>query len=171
MALATWAVRGFPFLVFASVMILPAYKGLWLGYGPILAGSGLALVLVARWSRLRSRLVAISSPAYWTLALVVPGVIQVGLLLLLRPEPWFDGLFVYRHAVTLLETGRYDPMTYYPPAQAWWYAGWFSVFGSSPLVAQLSQIPLSLLVTWLTVRVGRDVGSDSTARLAGLAVA
>jgi 4-amino-4-deoxy-L-arabinose transferase-like glycosyltransferase len=101
-----------------------------------------------------------------------PALVQAVLVLVLRPVPVFDGLFVVNHARALLETGRMDPMTYYPPLMTWWYAGWFRVFGASDLVAQLSQIPLSLGVTWTTVRLVRVIGgSAGAARLAGLIVA
>ena len=168
--MARWFIRLFPFLVAGCVVIFPAYKGIWAGYVPVLAGMAAWWVWnrrisvsswIAGWSRTSSRV--------WLYLL--PALIQCGLIIGFQSVPTYDGLFVYRFADTLVATGQMDPMTYYPPAMTWWYAGWFSLLGASFLMAQLSQIPLSLGVTWATRRLARDVGTEFSSRGAALIVA
>jgi hypothetical protein len=161
------AIRLFPLAVASCVLLFPAYKGIFPGYVPVLLGA------ISAWLLTRGRFAACraAQPGIWSLY-VLPFAVQMSLLLLFRPEPQFDGLYVYRHAVDLLRTGQMDPMTYYPPAMTWWYAGWFWLLGASPLLAQFSQIPLALGVTWSTVCLVRELTADEkTARLAGMAVA
>jgi len=164
-------IRFFPFLVAGCVLFFPAYKGIWLGYVPIAVGCLAAIILLKYRDAIGDSVSSWSSSRLNFLLYGFPALIQVSLILLFQPEPWFDGLFVYRHAETLINTGDMDPMTYYPPAQTWWYAMWFSLLEPSPMLAQISQIPLSLGVTWSTYRLGRNLGSRSTARAAALVVA
>jgi hypothetical protein len=161
------AIRTFPLLVALCVMVFPAYKGMALGYVPLAVGA-----LAAGWL-LRAKCVpaVLGRPGIVALY-VLPLVLQAVLLLTFRPEPWFDGLYVYRHAVELLNSGRMDPMTYYPPAMTWWYAGWFWRMGASVPLAQLSQLPLSAGVTWATLQLAREVaGAEGTSRRIALATA
>ncbi len=164
-------IRFFPGLVVISLLMIPAVKGLWLGYVPILVGAAVAWGLAVCWPGILPVVSSIPGGrwAWWLYGFPVLG--QAMLIFVFAPVPSFDGFFVYSHAVTLVETGMMDPMTYYPPAQTWWYALWFQVFGGSVLVAQLAQIPLSAGVTWCTVRLARAVVGEPHARLAGLAVA
>lgn len=166
-----WAYRGAAVAVLGLVLLFPAWKGLWLGYLPVAVGLAAAgwiarnagrgcFDTLARW---RERDVALA-------AYVAPALLQAGLLLALRPLPQFDGQFVYAEAAELARTGRMSALTYYPPLQTWWYAGWFRLFGASPLVAQLSHLPLAALVTWLTSRLARQAGVRH-ARLVTLLVA
>ncbi len=168
---ATWAVRLFPLLVLALVAVFPAYKQVWLGYVPVALGMAVAVMSIAQRERLAAWLGRVGDVGWWIALYIVPGAIQVGLLLWFRPEPWFDGLFVFRHGATLAATGVMDPMTYYPPAQAWWYASWFAVFGATALVAQVSQIPLSLGITWLSGRLAGEAGGPVAGRATALVVA
>jgi hypothetical protein len=169
-ALSRWFIRLFPFLVAGCVVIFPAYKGIWAGYVPVLAG-------ITAWWVWHRRISGSSWIAGWSITssrvwlYLLPALIQCGLIIGFQSVPTYDGLFVYRFADTLVTTGQMDPMTYYPPAQTWWYAGWFSLFGVSFLVAQLSQIPLSLGVTWATRQLARDVGTETSSRWAALLVA
>lgn len=171
-AVTGYTIRFFPGAVAACLLILPAYKGLWAGYVPLalgVAGGLWAWRHAGRWEEQASAW----SPARmvsWIYG--VPALVQVLLVTVMRSHPSFDGLFVLRHAETLLVSGQMDPMTYYPPAQTWWYAGWFHVFGPSFMVAQLSQIPLAMGVTWVTLQLARRVtGEEGLARLAALGVA
>jgi hypothetical protein len=160
--------RLFALLVLALVLFFPAYKGLWLGYVPV--GFGFALSLV--WMRRAEGpfLSALSERVFVVLLVLVPALIQLGLLLVLRPLPQSDGLFVYQEAVMLMQTGHLSSLTYYPPAQAVWYAAWFHCFGPSPLVAQLSHLPLHAAVTLLTYGFSRRFAPEA-ARPVGVAVA
>lgn len=169
--LMAWAYRGAAVAVLGLVLMFPAWKGLWLGYLPVAVGLALAGALwvtalrhpcgiFAEWSAFRFALVAYA----------VPAALQVALLVLLRPQPLYDGQFVFAEAVELAHTGRMSALTYYPPLQTWWYAGWFRLFGASSLVAQLSHLPLAALVTWLTHRLARQAGVRH-ARLVTLLVA
>ncbi len=161
------AIRVFPLLVAACVIIFPAYKGVPLGYVPLAVGA------LTAWWLIRSRTV---SGARWMPGIgalyMLPVLMQGALLLIFRPEPLFDGLYVYRHAVELIQSGRMDPMTYYPPAMTWWYAGWFKLFGASTLLAQFSQLPLSVGVTWASLQLAREVtGMEALSRRVALAAA
>lgn len=161
------AIRTFPLLVAGCVIIFPAYKGLALGYAPVVVGA-----LVAGWVMWAKK-----NPAdEWTPGVgalyVMPALLQGALLLIFKPEPWFDGLYVYRHAVELLQSGRMDPLTYYPPAMTWWYAGWFRLLGASTLLAQFSHIPLSVAVTWSTLQLAREAtGVEKLSRRTALVAA
>ena len=148
--LTAHAIRAFAVLVLALLAYFPAYKDLLLAYGPMLALLWAALWLHRRLQDAWNPLAGWPRAGFLLLAFVGPALLQVGLLLWLRPEPMYDGKFVYEEAVALVRTGRLSALTYYPPAQTWWYAGWFSVFGASPLVAQLSHVPLHALVTAFT---------------------
>ena len=159
--------RGFPFLVAFCVLIFPAYKGVWLGYLPVALGAAVAWFTVRRAEPAG---LLFRSPG-WVLLYALPAVVQFILLLLVRPEPTFDGLFVYRQAVELAATGRMDPLTYYPPAMTWWYAAWFGLFGASAFVAQASHILLNLGVTWSTIQLARAAGCARAARVCGLLAA
>ncbi|HMP73913.1 MAG TPA: glycosyltransferase family 39 protein [Kiritimatiellia bacterium] len=165
------AIRMFPFLVLLCVLVIPAFKGRYEGYVPVMIGGVAALV----WLRWREPLIeGLGGKSFrWLIVVMlgIPALLQIALVFGVQPHPRFDGWFVYRHAEVLVETGRMDPFTYYPPAQTWWYGLWFTLFGSSFVVAQLSQIPLSLGVIWLTYRIGRDLGGEGVGRVAGLAVA
>lgn len=170
--MAAQAFRVFALIVVALVLYFPAYKNTMIAYGPVLIGLA---VVVALHQKLKdgwacAPLQTLSNPAFFALALGGPALLQLGLVLLLRPMPSFDGQFVYDEAVALVQTGRMSPLTYYPPLQTWWYAGWFKCFGISPLVAQLSHIPLHALVTGLTFGFARATVARH-ARLAALGVA
>ncbi len=170
-AVATWAVRLFPLLVFALIVVFPAFKQVWLGYVPVGLGVAVAALLVSQRARVAAWLTRIGDPGWWMVVYVAPAAIQFGLLLWFRPEPWFDGLFVFRHGSTLATSGVMDPLTYYPPAQTWWYASWFAVFGATALVAQISQIPLSLGITWLSGRLAGEAAGLAAGRATALVVA
>ncbi len=168
--LAAFAIRGFAVLVFGLVLFFPAYKDLQIAYGPVLLALGAALALHRRLQGPWNPPAGWSRAAFLALAFFAPAIVQTGLLLVLRPEPLYDGRFVFDEAVAFAQAGRMPPLTYYPPAQTWWYAAWFKVFGAAPLVAQLSHVPLHALVTALTYGLARRAVPDR-ARLAALAVA
>ncbi len=156
--------------VFLLVLLFPAYKGMALGYVPVFAGLLGASLLMRHGGRAQAVFARV--PERWFLAMVtlLPALVQVALLLALRPEPVSDGRFVFEEASTLAATGAMSPLTYYPPLQAWWYAAWFKLFGASALVAQVSQVPLSALVTFLTYALARRV-APAAARTATVLVA
>lgn len=171
LSIAAAKIRLFPLIVAGCVLAFPAYKGMVVGYVPVFAGLAIAVALLLGKDA-ASRAAAPDHRYVWSILLyAAPALVQFGLLLVFRPAPLFDGLFVYRHAEVLAATGAMDPMTYYPPAQTWWYASWFAAFGVSPLVAQLSQIPLSLGVTWTVYQLTRNLADERSARLAALATA
>lgn len=161
--LSCTGIRIFPFLAGIAVLIFPAYKGIWFGYLPVVGG-WIAGLLVAKYLRTGTRGLAVSPPANAGVWLyVVPGIAQAGLLFLFRPVATFDGLFVFEHAKTLAASGVFDPLTYYPPMMAGYYSIWFRLFGASHIIAQLSHIPLSLAVTWLTVLLTRSISGHNRA--------
>lgn len=145
------------FSVVAMLVFFPAFKGVWLGFVPVLLG-GLAFYYGRRFIHPASMSLARWSEAsYLSLLLLLPAAIQVVLIVLFRSQPTFDGLFVYREAVTLVETGRMNPLTYYAPGQVWYFALFFHLFGTSPLVAQLCQIPLMMLIAYLVYQIAKAV--------------
>ncbi len=171
-ALGIGCVRVFPFLVVACILIIPAYKSLWIGYLPVLVGMAGGWGVIRYRGALEEHLTGWSPGRVRLLLYGLPVLVQLALILVFRSVPTFDGLFVYRHAEVLVATGAMDPMTYYPPAQTWWYAGWFYLLGPSNLVAQLSQIPLSVGVVWCTHRLAEHLGlAAGPRRLAALLVA
>lgn len=169
--ISRYGIRLFPFLTAGCVLIFPAYKGVWPGYVPIVAGILFTGFFISRFDEL-ARYISARTTRWLGIALyVLPAVVQVALIWVIQSEPTYDGLYVFRHAETLLNTGRMDPMTYYPPAQTWWYALWFKLFGVSPEVAQLSHIPFSIGITWSVYRMGKLIGGEVSARLVALGVA
>lgn len=162
--------RGLSLFVLGLVLYFPLHKGLPIAYGPLFIALGLALAVHRRLEADWNPLGAWRSSAYVTLLILGPALVQIILILCLRPVPVSDGKFVYDEAIAFLTTGQMAPLTYYPPAQTWWYALWFRLFGASPLVAQLSHVPLHALVTGLTYGLARSV-VPRHARIAGLLVA
>ena len=120
-----------------TVVLLPALKGMPRGYLPVLLGACLA---AGAWKmRRRWGHVAPAGPLLIIGAIAALGV-QCGLILWLRPEPWYDALNVYRQAREYSLTGSMPRLTYYPPLQIWYYGLLFRLFGGSVLVAQLSNV-------------------------------
>lgn len=165
------AYRVLALLAWAALLVFPAYKGVWSGYVPVIAGGVAAWLVQCRLNP--GTMVDLRLPQRWFLPLVLvgPALIQTGLLLWLRPEPLFDGRFVFEEARTLLASGRMSEMTYYPPAQTWWYAAFMRLFGDSALVAQLSHLPLGAAVTLATYALARRVLPFDRARWVTAAVA
>ncbi len=153
------------------LLVFPAFKGMWLGYVPLAVG-GLLLYALYRFHPVLFRLLGpMSERAFIALICLVPAVMQLALIMFFRSAPTFDGYFVYREAVTLAETGRMHPLTYYAPAQIWYFAFFFKIFGPSPLVAQICQIPLAALIPLVSYAIGCRVASRDRARLAAVLVA
>lgn len=165
------AIRVFPLIVAACVLAFPAYKNVWLGYVPVFAGACMAAVMAVMHRRFIQHSRSWSQGAERLVLYALPAMTQVVMLIVMRPMASYDGLFVIQHARALAAFGHMDPMTYYPPAQTWWYAAWFAAFGSSDLVAQLSQIPLSIGVTWSVLQLGRRLTDVGRARFAALLIA
>lgn len=129
-------------MVGGLLLLFPAIKGMAIGYIPLAVGAGCLLGLMALRHRLEGRLMCVSERAFLAAVTAFIVLMQAALILVFRSLPTFDGLFVYREAVTLVETGQMSELTYYAPGQIWYYALVFQVFGCSPLVAQLAQVPL-----------------------------
>ncbi len=138
----TGAFRLFALFVLLCLLVFPAFKGVWLGYVPILAAFGLWLVLLKSRSKWEGWLANV--PEWWFLAglLILQVVAQVILVLVFRPVPELDSTYVFNEAKRLCETGHLSPLTYYAPAQTWWYMLCFKALGASALTAQLSHVPL-----------------------------
>lgn len=159
-------------LALSLLLYFPAFKGVWIGYIPILFGGLLLWALTsASANRFASWIARIQTHLFFLLLVLIPIIIQFSLVVGFRSKPSFDGLFVFQEAVELLKTGRMNPLTYYPPAQVWYYAIVFKAFGASHLAAQLCQIPLAALLPVLIYLVGRQAGSVKTSRWAALGVA
>jgi hypothetical protein len=166
-------VTAFRFVAIAVAIMLfvfPAYKGVWAGYLPLLLAAILLRGGEGFYNLIQSGLQSFSEARYYVLLLILSVGIQFALILIFRPEPASDGFFVYREACRLLETGGMDPLTYYAPAQIWYYALFFKLFGSSFLTAQLCQLPLAALIPLLGYIIARRVTPTRQARWAGLCI-
>ncbi len=158
-------------LVLATVLIFPAFKGVWAGYVPVVIGFGVGLALWKYGANVR-RWISVGSDRWFLCWLCVWTLVAQGILIMeFRSLPTFDGLFVYRQAVEWLETGRIDPITYYAPGQIWYYGLWFLLLGPSPLLAQWVQVPLAMAIPVVVFLIGRDVGDHRKARLAAILAA
>lgn len=170
-----WAYRAMALLVLACVLAFPAYKGVWMGYAPVLAGCAMGLWLARRGGAAIARDEAppraAAELAFGLRLVILPALAQAALLLAYRPEPWFDGRFVVEEARRFAETGLMSPLTYYPPAQTWWYALWFRLCGGGTLVAQFSQVPLGAAVALATYALARRALPPTRARTVAWAVA
>lgn len=166
-----WGLRFCALLILAALVFFPAVKGLWLGYVLLVVSAGVAVVL-CRYGAGCADWLSRKSWLRFTLMLLLPPVlVQLGLLLWVRPLPTSDALNVLYDAAGLVETGRMDPLTYYPPLQTWYYAAWFKLLGSSAWVAQVAQIPLYLGVVLMSWRLARLRWPEGSARLAALLTA
>lgn len=169
--ISRYAIRLFPILVAVCLLVFPAYKGILPGYIPVLLGVAIAAVCFRQHAAISRYINSWSNLKLLLLLIVLPAIIQFILIMVIQSEATYDGLFVFRHAETLVSTGKMDPLTYYPPLQTWWYAAWFKLFGASTVVAQIAHIPLSAGITWLVYRTAKRLGSQAHARMAGLAAA
>lgn len=154
-----------------ALVFFPAFKEVWAGYVPLLAGFvGLCLLWAGR-VRLEAWLTVWPPALFLSVLLGLPALIQTVLVLGFQSQPVFDGLFVYRQGVTLAETGAMDPLTYYAPGQIWYYGLAFRLFGASFTTAQWAQIPLMMAIPWVAYRCGLLVTTRGSARLAALSLA
>lgn len=155
-------------LVLGLLLYFPAFKGVPAGYLPILAGGLLLGLLYIGSAQLAPSLERMNERSFLWILVLASILLQSLLILAFRSAPSSDGFFVYREAVQLLETGRMNPLTYYAPAQVWYFALFFQLFGASPLAAQLCQIPLAAGIALLVYFIGRQAGSIRAARFAAL---
>lgn len=161
-------------LVLACLLYFPAFKGIWAGYAPVAAAVVLVWLISVRGTRenpLPAVLAGMREIRFTVLLLAIPAVIQVGLILLFRSESSFDGFFVMRDADRFIRTGEMPPLTYYAPAQIWYYAFFFKLFGTHDLVAQLCQVPLACGTVWVGYRLAGRFMSWPHARMAALGMA
>jgi 4-amino-4-deoxy-L-arabinose transferase-like glycosyltransferase len=158
-------------LVLGLLLYFPAFKGMPAGYVPLVFGGLLLVILRTGVDRFAPLVERMSQQWFFVALILLPVVLQLLLVIVFRSQPSFDGFFVYREAVALLETGRMNPLTYYAPAQVWYYAFFFKLFGTAPITAQLCQIPLAALLPVLVYLLGRQAGSAQVARWAALGVA
>ncbi|MCO6400930.1 MAG: hypothetical protein J5I99_06870 [Verrucomicrobia bacterium] len=168
--ISAFAFRVFALIVFGLVLFFPQFKGLWIVYGPMLVALGLAAAVHQRLRAGWEPLATLRTNTFWIVAVIGPAIVQIGLVFFLRPNPVSDGKFVFDEALTLAATGRMSLLTYYPPAQTWWYALWFKLLAPTALIAQLSHIPLHTLVTLLTFALVR-LAAPRFARAAAFVVA
>ncbi len=161
-------------LVLACLTYFPAFKGVWAGYVPIAAAAVLVWLISVRGTRdnpLPAVLSGMRETRFTVLLLALPAVIQVGLILLFRSESSFDGFFVMRDADQFVRTGVMPPLTYYAPAQVWYYAVFFRLFGTHDWVAQLCQVPLACGIVWAGYRLAGRFMPGPHARTAALGMA
>jgi 4-amino-4-deoxy-L-arabinose transferase-like glycosyltransferase len=169
--IAVIAFRAFAVLVMVMVVAFPAFKGVWLGCAPVAVGFVLAGGLLVGHRRMATAFSVLSSRAFLACLLGVFACLQVALLVALRPEAAFDGLFVYREAVTLFREGHFSPATYYGPGQIAWYAAFFHLFGASQLVAQLSHVLPAMGIVVAVYLVGKRLAGERRGRVAALLTA
>ena len=155
-------------LALGMLLVFPAWKGIWAGYVAIVAGGVLLAFIIRGAPRLAPSITHLNEVFFVAFLVLFTTMMQFLLIVAFQSQPSLDGYFVYREAVALLETGRMNPLTYYPPAQIWYFALCFKVFGASPLMAQLCQIPLTMLVPVLVYLIGRRSCSVTTARWAAI---
>lgn len=162
----------------ACVLVFPAVKRMWIGYVPVAAGAAAAWLCVTPVApvararkRLAGRLASVPEGRFHLALLCAAAAIQFLLLLALQPWPAQDSYYVFREAKAFVETGRMSPFTYYPPAQTWWYAAFFRLFGANFAAAQLSQIPLALAAVALAYRLAKRLAEPVRARAAAVALA
>ena len=153
--------------VLAMLLAFPLYKGRPSGWLPLSVAAAVAGLLLFR----KTRLPSLPPRRFLALVLGIPALLQAALVLWLRPDPAFDGLFVLQEAERLARTGEMSALTYYAPGQIWYYALLFKIFGASPLVAQLGQIPLFLGMILALHAIARRALPPLPARAATLAMA
>ncbi|MBN2559532.1 MAG: hypothetical protein JXQ75_01190, partial [Phycisphaerae bacterium] len=176
-AAIVFAFRLLSWVSLACVILFPAYKRVWLGFVPVLLAFSVCLCwrlspqARAGVVRISSRLAGLSGRSFIAWALLAVLIVQVFLVLGLRPVPIQDARHVLSEAMRLAETGTMSLTTYYAPLQTWWYAAFFKVFGSNALVAQLSNVPIVLLIVLITYLLAKLVLPRDRARAAVLIAA
>jgi 4-amino-4-deoxy-L-arabinose transferase-like glycosyltransferase len=156
------------FLVAGLLLFFPAYKGVWAGYIPLVGGAMVCAVVIRYHRRPLAWVADWKESTFCALLLVLPVLLQLILIFTFQSRPTFDGWFVMREAETLARTGAMSPMTYYAPAQIWYYAFFFKLFAASPVVAQICQIPLVVALVFLSYRFATGVMPRSFARAGAL---
>lgn len=178
LGLLSAAFRVLGLVVLACLLIFPAFKGVWLGYVPVAA----ALFLVVALRHPRSPLRPLKDWVYFTLArgsdgrflsllLLLLVLLQVALVHSFRSVPTSDALYVYDQARTFAETGAMPPLTYYAPAQTWWYAVAFILLQPSYEVAQLCQVPFVIAFVCVVFLLARGLFHGASVRIVTLAAA
>ena len=169
---AGWLLRILLLVVAGCLFYFPIYKGVPLGFVPVGLGVGVVLGIKFLFGRRMAQgLCDLSARWFYVLLLLIPALIQILLIFIVQSEPKADGLFVWLQAKEIMATSNLDPLTYYPPAQALYYQPWFKVFGSASWVAQISQVPLFLLLIFSVYRFVRKLTTETGGRCAGLCIA
>jgi 4-amino-4-deoxy-L-arabinose transferase-like glycosyltransferase len=156
-----------------ALLAFPVYKGMPVGYLPVVAGTLLALATCQRRVRAAmERVLSWPAEREFVLALVAVAIgLRVATVLLLQNTPVSDYV-AYDGAAKLLASGEgYPPSAYRPPGMAFWLAGLYSVWGPSQLVAQLGNAAIGGAYAWITYVVARQVVATPAARFAALLAA
>jgi hypothetical protein len=151
------------------LLIFPAYKGVWLGYLPLALGGIIAWGLWRLHTQCERQLARVPEQYAGLAIFLLAALIQGVLISAIPSAPTSDALFVYQQAVAWSETGRMDPITYYAPAQIWYYGILFRLFGPSPALAQWAQVPFAALIPLLIYAISRQHLPTPRARLAAIA--
>lgn len=152
-----------------SLLVFPLYKARPAGFLPLVLAGTLLRLIGKRRATCREALEGMPEARFIFLLLFLPAVLQVLPIFVVQSQPQSDGLFVFREAQTLAQSGRFSPLTYYAPGQIAYYALFFKAFGASALVAQLCQVPLLLASVGVLYAVGQRLLPKSLARAAALA--
>ncbi|MFH1746387.1 MAG: hypothetical protein ABIG44_05010, partial [Planctomycetota bacterium] len=156
-----------------ALLAFPYYKGMPLGYVPVIAGIALAYFACRRKAVAHLRRLLVRPREYQFLAVAIGLAIaaRVVTILLIQNEPVSDFISYERNAIALATGAGYPPSAYYPPGMSFWLAGIYSLTGPSYLAAQLGNAMIGGLLTWLTYVVARQVLTVAAARLAALMTA
>ncbi len=141
----------------AALALFPIYKGLWLGFAPVLAGLGLGAALW-RWRSPLSRWMdRWSNFQFAAAALSMALVIRVSAALYFPLAQANDHEMFYRLASSVASgTGYgwgYGPSAFFPPGLPLLLALWFAVVGIGLWQAKIFGVVLGMLCVWATYRI------------------
>ena len=141
----------------AALALFPIYKGLWLGFAPVLMGLGLGAALWRWRSPLSSWMDRWSNRQFAVAALSMALVARIAAALYFPLVQSNDHEMFYRLAASVAGgTGYgwgYGPSAFFPPGLPLLLALWFAVVGIGLWQAKIFGIVLGMVCVWATYRI------------------
>jgi 4-amino-4-deoxy-L-arabinose transferase-like glycosyltransferase len=159
-----------------AFLAYPAFKQLYLGYLPVIAGLALGCVFcLTAVRRSCNRLLDAVHPGAFLAAIAILAFLLRGICIFLLPgEPQNDPAFFHRYAVNLLEGNGYGQVSwraFFPPGMSFLLAGWYSVTTPSPVAGQWLNAIIGTSWAFLVFAIGRRTIGERAGKWAALLIA
>jgi 4-amino-4-deoxy-L-arabinose transferase-like glycosyltransferase len=157
-----------------ALALFPLYKGLWLGYVPVLAGIVIGLALTRSRAPLTRRLMSVPRTPFVAGAMLLALSLRAAAALYFPLAPANDHEMFYRLAASVASGDGYrlesGPTAFFPPGLPLMLAAWFAVTGIGLWQAKLLGLALGMATVWVTWRYAVAVLDEGAARWALLIV-